>query len=239
MNEKNNSDFWSNNPFGEDVAVIHCKDESEWKELRTGYLCASEAACLLGIGFHDNIWLWKQKVGMGENPNFSEQSIALMNKGRKNEPLSREQWAIDTGHAVYDGTMKLVVNTNILDDKGNPFLACTLDAVGDCAEIGLYDIELKRGENIKMFSDRDNMPAKYRAQVLHQMLVTGLKHAVLVARIVWWDRNGRNVVERQYWIDADDPDTQWDMDKLLVAESRFWNRYVLPKVMPPRILPSI
>lgn len=233
-------EFWNQSkPFGNGKVVVSCNDEADWKKQRKKYLCASEAACVLGIGFQDNIWLWEQKTGRGSEPKFSEQALALMDRGKRNEALSREQWSIDTNHEVYDGTMKLIVNADILDANGNPFLACTLDAVGKC-DVGLYDIELKRGESIKVFSDPVNMPDKYRAQVLHQMIVTGLQHAVLVARVVWFESDcKRHVVEREYWLHADDPDTKYDMEQLLEAERKFWNKYVLTGVRPARLLPNI
>lgn len=223
-----------------DCRVMEFKREDEWKDARKSFICASEAACVLGIGFQDNIWLWEQKTGRGEEPKFSQQTLELMMKGKQNESRSRDQWEIDTGHKVWDGTMKLIVNNKILDEKGNPFLACTLDAVGEHNLGYLYDIELKRGESIKVFSDPVNMPDKYRAQVLHQMIVTGLQHAVLVARVVWFESDcKRHVVEREYWLHADDPDTKYDMDQLLEAERKFWNKYVLTCVRPARLLPNI
>ena len=233
-------EFWNQSkPFGDGKVILSCNDEADWKEQRKKYLCASEAACVLGIGFQDNIWVWEQKTGRGKEPKFSDQALALMDRGKRNEPLSREQWAIDTGIEVFDGTLKLIINTDILDANGNPFLACTLDAIGKRVDGVLYDIELKRGESIKVFADPVNMPDKYRAQVLHQMIVTGLQDAVLVARIVWWESDGRHVVERQYWLHASDPDTKYDMEQLVEAERKFWNKYVLTGVRPARLLPNI
>ena len=217
-----------------------CYDEYEWRKMRRKYLCASEAACVIGIGFKSNVQLWEQKT----NPDYEDTEppivMSVRQKGIDNEPLSKRQWEIDTGHKVWDGTHVLCVNESILDKNGKPFLACTLDAVGRDGLGNMYDIELKRSESIKLFSDSVNMPDKYRAQVLHQMLVTGLPRAVLLARIVWFDGDGkRHVVERDYWLDADDPNVGYDMEKLLEVETKFWNENVLEKVRPPRILPEL
>lgn len=219
-----------------------CGSEERWREERKKYLCASEAACVIGIGFKDNVQLWEQKTNPNYEPEPNTPSVeSLMAKGTANEPLSKRQWEIDTGHKVYDGTQVLCINQSILDKNGKPFLACTLDAVGcDTNTWQLYDIELKRSESMKMFSDPVNMPDKYRAQVLHQMLVTGLPRALLVARIVWVDTSGRrHVVERDYWLDADDPNVKYDMEKLLEVETKFWNENVLTGVRPSRILPAL
>lgn len=219
--------------------VIKCKDELEWKRLRKEYITASESACIIGIGFKSNVWVWEEKVGIkhAENPE-SEASLALMNRGSVNEPLSRQQWANETGHEVIDGTLQLITNNAILDKFGRPFLACTLDAVGIDKEDNPYIIELKYCENAFVY--RNGLPPKYRCQMIKQMIVTGLHKAVLVARIVWFDNAGtRHVSEHEYWLSDDDPDVKYDMENIIAIETSFWNKNVLDKIRPAKVLPEI
>ena len=232
------TEFWNSDPFGNGRLIYPYFDTKSWLEGRRKYLCASEASDVIGIGFNSNVTLWKAKTGRINQDEHSPQSLELMRKGSENEELSRKQWAIDTGHEVIDGGKILVVNSEILDARGKPFLACTLDSVGIKETGSMYDIELKRSESIKLFP-KDRMPDKYRAQVIHQMIVTGLREAALVARIVWFEAGIRNVVEREYWLSCDYPSVKYDMEKLLELETRFWNEYVLTGKEPPLILPTI
>lgn len=221
-------------------SIIECKNEHEWKSLRKGYLTASESACIIGIGFKSNVWVWEEKTGAihTEKSNESEASLALMNRGSVNEPLSRQQWENETGHQVIDGTLKLIVNNAILDKFGRPFLACTLDAVGIDKEDNPYIIELKYCENAFVY--RNGLPPKYRCQMIKQMIVTGLHRAVLVARIVWFDNSGtRHVSEHEYWLSDEDPDVKYDMENIIAIETLFWNRNVLDNIRPAKVLPEI
>jgi hypothetical protein len=68
------------------------------------------------------------------------------------------------------------------------------------------------------------------------MLVTGIKKAVLVARVVWFDSdNNRRVTEKEYKFNADDEDIKADMNGLLCAETAFWHNNVLSNVEPSMI----
>lgn len=209
----------------------------EWLNERMKYLCGSDSACVIGIGFKSNVELWEEKV-LGKVNKVTESQETLMKKGSENEPLSREQWAIDTGHRVLDGTNILFINTDILDKNGKPFMAATLDAIGE-DEKGIYDIELKRGERLSVY--KDGLPPKYRCQMIKQMIVTGIKRAVLSARIVWFENDTliRHVTEKTFVLNADEEDVKYDMERLIEAEKHFWNDFVLTKKRPPLLLPSI
>lgn len=222
----------------QNCSIYHCDTEDEWKKARKNYITASESACVLGIGFHDNVWLWEEKIGVKHADDFSSQTLNLLHKGKVNEPLSREQWANETGHTVFDGTLNLVVSDKHKDKLDHSFMAATLDAIGIDENGKPYVIELKYSESPKTF--RDGMPPKYRCQVLKQMIVTGLDRAVLIARIVWLDLDGhRHVTEKEFWLDANDPDVAYDMEQLVKAETHFWNDFVLEKKRPPLLLPSL
>ena len=219
--------------------IIHCITEQEWLNERKKYITASESACVLGIGFNDNIWLWEEKTNRAHKvDDFNDATLARMKKGQVNESLSRMQWANETGHTVIDGTRSLIVNQNIMDANGNPFMAATLDGIGIDNSGELYIIELKFSESTSMF--KNGLPPKYRCQVLKQMIVTGIRKAVLLARIVWFDMEGvRCVRELEFKFNADDSDIENDMKNMIEAERIFWNKYVLTGKRPPKLLPEI
>jgi predicted phage-related endonuclease len=236
---KNLSDYVCSNfisMFGDEFSVLKCKDEKEWLERRRQYICGSEAADIIGCGFKSNIDVYKDKTGSGIQMHFNPEMEKIMQKGSDSEIDILRLYGIDHDVEVISGTRCLCINNRILTStKQVPFIACTLDG------IALYDkeptiIEIKRSTSPNIYKDNINPPIKYRAQVLHQMLVTGIKKAVLVARVVWFDSdNNRRVTEKEYKFNADDDDVRNDMNGLLCAETAFWHNNVLLNVEPPMI----
>ena len=219
--------------------LLECESREAWLKARRNFICASESASLLGIGFSTNFQLWEDKTG--RKPLVVEDN-EQMRKGRENEALSRKQFALDHDVEVLDGTNILVVDGKHLDKNGKPFLAATFDAVGFWSDGEPFDIEFKRSESYRLFADPNNMPNKYRAQVVKQMLVGNLHRACLCARVVNmnpYDTRQRKVYEREYWLDDMDETVRFDQEKLLEVETRFWNENVLGDKMPDRILPTI
>lgn len=222
--------------FGTEFDVLKCHSEQEWLERRRQYICGSEAADIIGCGFKSNIDVYKDKTGRVTQINFTPEMEKIMQKGSESEIDILRLYGIDHDVEVISGTRCLCINNrNLTRAKRMPFMACTLDG------IALYDneptiIEIKRSASPNMYKDSVNPPLKYRAQVLHQMLVTGIKKAVLVARIVWFDSdNNRRVTEKEYKFNADDDDVKADMNGLLNAETAFWHNNVLSNVEPPMI----
>lgn len=215
-------------------------DRRKWLEERVSYLCASETASVIGCGFNDNVWLWKKKTGL--TPAVDDISdpevVRKMEAGSESESHIRELFAIDHDCTVTDGTGILIINQEHKGKDGKPFMACTLDAVCEDVTRSPFILEIKRSESPKLFGDTP--PMKYRAQVIKQMIVTGIRRACLVARIVWRDRGGFvHVNEKEYWFNADDIGVSNDMEQLIKVETDFWNDYVLERKEPPLILPSI
>lgn len=225
--------------FGDRCMILDCPTKEKWLELRRSFICASESACLLGLGFHTNFAIWRDKTGV--EPIVVEDN-EVMRKGRDNEALSREQFAIDHDCKVLDGTNKLVVDLEHEDKDGYPFMAATFDAIGIGADGNPFDIEFKRSESYKLFSNPDEMPDKYRAQVIKQMVVGGFNLACLHARVVNtspYDLRVKKIYERDYWLDASTDDVSYDMEKLVEVETKFWNEHVLTNIPPATVLPRL
>lgn len=228
--------------------VFQCNTEEAWKEMRKHFICASESACVLGIGYETNEWLWEQKTGHDTEKSFNKHSLELMEKGSKNEAFSRMQFALDHGCTIYDGTRKLVVNINKenLDENGNPFMAATYDAIAVHPEINdgkPFIVEFKRSESFKAFKDNINPPPHYRVQVIKQLLVGELEASVLSARVVMFGDADvpykRRVYEKEYWFSTKDEDVRFDIEQLRKCEKHFWNKYILTNKRPEVLLPEI
>ena len=225
--------------FGDRCMILDCPTKEKWLELRRNFICASESACLLGLGFHTNYEIWQDKTGV-EPIVVNENEV--MHKGTLNESLSREQFAIDHDCKVLDGTNKLVVDMEHLDKNGDPFMAATFDAIGIGADGNPFDIEFKRSESYKLFASPDAMPDKYRAQVVKQMIVGGFNLACLHARVVNTnphDARVKKIYERDYWLDASTDDVSYDMEQLVEVETKFWNEHVLTRDPPATVLPRL
>lgn len=221
----------------------HCvcfRSREDWLNARVGFICASETANLIGCGFNDNIWLWKKKTRRlpAYEPPKNQSTERLMELGSKSEQHIRETFALDHGVKVIDGSGILIINRNITDFKDDPFMACTLDGLGIDKDGDPFIVEIKRSENGRLFGDEP--PPKYRAQVLKQMLVTGLNKAVLVVRIVWYDHNTvRHVTEKEYWFYRCNEDVAYDIECIRKIETEFWNENVLKDIEPPLMLPTV
>lgn len=219
--------------------------EKEWLEARREYLCASDTPCVLGIGFRSNVDIYMDKTGAPEWVPTRAVESAMM-KGKQSEPRVRDQFAIDHGEykAVYDGTGIMLVNTSIKDKNGKPFMAATLDGFFVDSDDVPHILEIKRTESWRLFGE--TIPLAYRAQVLKQIIVTGARHATLVARIVKTTQDyksstgnflvNRRVEEIEYYIDAQDERAAYDMKCILAKEREFWNEYVIERKQPPLIL---
>ena len=212
-------------------SCIFCKlKENDWLERRRKHISASDAACVIGIGFKSNVELWEEKTGMPISQSHSPQIQKLMQKGTEAESHIRELYAIDHDiEEIYDGTLVLC------ESKSHPFMSCTLDAWFIDADGEACILEIKRSEHAKMFS-REEYPLKYRAQILHQMMVTGIHKAVLCPYVYWTDSDGYgHSYMNEYRIDSSDDKVKYDMEILLEKEKEFWD-YVERKERPPKII---
>lgn len=217
--------------------LVFCGSEEAWLRERQNYICASEAANLIGVGFRDNVSVWEDKIGIGKPIEQNE----LMEKGKKAEAHIRDLWAIDHEVEVYDGTHVVCVRTDMLDVNGNSFMSATLDGWFIDSDGEPCILEIKRSESPKVFL-KDECPQRYTAQIFHQMAVTGFKKACLVAHICWAENYSAKELlstRREYWFDGNDDTISRDINLLTDIEKKFWHKYVLTKTRPPKLLPAI
>lgn len=220
------------------------RSEEEWLMKRRSFLCASDTPSILGIGFRSNVAVWEDKCdpdAVKRRRPPSADAERRMRMGRLSEPHVRDQFGIDTNLPVFDGTNILVVNTSMLDSRGEPFMAATLDGFAALPNGDVMLLEIKRTESWSAFGA--NIPLGYRAQVLKQMIVTGAKSAVLAARCVRFNNvpdsplNLRNVQETDYCITLDEQ-AKYDMECIVKAERQFWENHVVARKKPDLFIPD-
>lgn len=213
--------------------------EEEWLKKRREFICASDTPCILGVGFRSNIAIWEDKCdpeAVKRRKPVGPHVERSMRLGKLSEISVRDQLSIDWERAVFDGTNILVVNTNILDKDGDPFLAATLDGfmIGDDGSPIL--VEIKRTESWKAFGATP--PVGYRAQVMKQMLVTGASKAMLVARTVMYENGRRSAKETEYFFDREYRQDLFDIQCIEKLEREFWNNNVLERRKPNLKIPE-
>ncbi len=129
-----------------------------WKEWRKDKIGASDAPCIMGVGFHTPYQLWEQKKGITE---FVE--TKPMRDGRFKEEEARQAFISEIG--VYVEPMVLV-------HPDYPWMIASLDGMSRDLLVGL---EIKcPGSEDHAKSLKGEVPEKYYPQLQHQMEVTGL-----------------------------------------------------------------
>jgi putative phage-type endonuclease len=129
-----------------------------WKEWRKEKIGASDAPCIMGVGFHTPYQLWEFKTGISE-PVVNQ----AMSRGTIMEEEARQAFIRETG---------IEVEPLVVVDPEYPLMIASLDGMsyeGDLiVEIKCPGIE----DHVKALSGE--IPEKYYPQLQHQMEVTGL-----------------------------------------------------------------
>jgi putative phage-type endonuclease len=211
-------------------------NHDEWLKWRNKGIGGSDCSAILGLNpYMTNIELWEDKA-LDKRKEFKGNQ-EILDRGHKVEPLVRELFAID--HPEY--TVEYKDNDHFVS-KVYDFIRGTVDGRLTEKSTGLKGIlEIKHAqiENRQQLEKWkiDSFPQNYYCQVLHYLYVTGLEFCVLKARIRRAFEDSVYIVEREYTIKKQDH--QESMDFLIGKEVEFWNKYVVPKKVPPLVLPAI
>jgi putative phage-type endonuclease len=131
----------------------------EWLSWRKTVITATDASILMG----NNPWetpyvCWQRKLGLIEDKKSNE----AMERGKKLEPLARTQFTRDFGIEM----VPMVVESTELS-----FLGASLDGI---SSLGNSLLEIKcGGSKLHDMAAKGEIPAYYRDQMQHQLLVTG------------------------------------------------------------------
>lgn len=202
-------------------------DRKAWLAGRAKGIGASEVAAVFGKSpWMTERELWERKVFPGE---AEPSGNADTERGSRSEEHIRELYGIEMGCRVYDGT------NIVLRSSKYPFMTASLDGFilekdGPCV------MEIKSVRTRGPGWGEDTIPNYYLLQVLAQLVVTGWKEAILVARFCrcpGWDK----AYERTYNIHASDYEDA--MDKLVKKVKNFWEGHVLTGKAPGVRVPSI
>ena len=205
----------------------------EWLKCRCGGIGGSDAGCVVGQNkYRTNQELWRQKVGIEVAKDISDKpSVAY---GKKAEEHIRALFALDYPQYCIDyHEYRMYCN-----DKHH-FIYATLD--GEIYESnvmrGILEIKTTTIQNHVQWNEWDGgIPNSYYVQVLHQLIATDLKFAILRAYIRYYKNSELNATVRDYRIDRSDVED--DINWLINKEVEFW-KHVQSKTEPPLIMPEI
>lgn len=184
---------------------------------RTKYIGASEAAGVIGLSrWTTPIQIWAEKTGQVLPKDLSDKEEVEL--GKELEDYVAKRFMRKTGKKVHR------VNETLYHPK-YPFLGANLDrrvvgenSVLECKTCTVWKYKEWEGEDI---------PQEYLIQVLHQMAVGGFDKGYIACLI----GNHKFV-----WKEID-RDEQMISD-MIKKEVRFWNTFVVPKVIPGQVMAS-
>jgi putative phage-type endonuclease len=174
----------------------------EWLEFRTRHIGSSDAPIIMGVSkFCTRDELISEKRGFKSNKPANDY---ILNKGHKMESKARHLFELELGSAIEPA---------VIESEQYPFLAASLDGLLENNVI--WEHKLVGKADFQTVKDGKCLD-KYYPQLQHQMLVTGLKSAILAVSI----ENEQKEYEYAY-INVPRSDEYIDL-KLLPALFLFW-----------------
>ncbi len=142
------------------MKIIEVEQSSpEWLAWRKTVITATEASIIMGTNPWDTPYTcWQRKLGLIGDKRVNE----AMEKGKRLEPDARAQFI---EHFGIDMKPAVVESTEF------EFLGASLDGISNCRK---YLLEIKCGNaELHAMAFDGEIPAYYRDQIQHQLLVTG------------------------------------------------------------------
>jgi len=181
---------------------------------RNNYIGGSDAAAVLGLSrFSTPLQVWALKTGQIQADDISDRIEVKL--GNKLEQTVAEFFMEETGK-------KVVRKNETLFHPKYPFLGANIDrrVVGENAVLECKTTTMFK---YREWSD-DLIPQEYLLQVLHYMAVGGFQKGYIACLI-----GNHKFVWKEIARDED------MINDLVSKEVRFWNTFVVPKVMPATV----
>lgn len=192
---------------------------SEWLKLRASGIGGSDAGAIMGLNKYAtplSVYFAKKDLAVQEGSKAAEWGNILEDPIRQK---AREELGIqiETVPGMFTNKEHDFMNANF---DGLVFVEGEKEIAGSVVS-GLGGHEIKTSRTGDGFTT-DEIPDSYYAQVQHYMAVTGLTFFVLTV-FIFDQYTGRHYVI---------PRNEEFIERLIEAESTFWNDFVLANVMP-------
>lgn len=184
----------------------------EWLHYRRQGIGGSDASTILGLNPYNSILrLWEDKTGRYP---VEEMENEYTHFGHVMEPVIRREFERRTGYRVRRSNF-------ILQSTEYPFMLADLDGTTRDNEGNVCVFEAKTASEYKRPVWEKGIPDEYMAQLQHYLLVTGYPKAYICAVV------GGN----SFYCHEIQRDEAY-MDRLLLAEKKFWDCVV--SGLPPK-----
>lgn len=192
---------------------------SEWLKLRASGIGGSDAGAIMGLNKYAtplSVYFAKKDLAVQEGSKAAEWGNILEDPIRQK---AREELGIqiETVPGMFTNKEHDFMNANF---DGLVFVEVEKEIAGSVVS-GLGGHEIKTSRTGDGFTT-DEIPDSYYVQVQHYMAVTGLTFFVLTV-FIFDQYTGRHYVI---------PRNEEFIERLIEAESTFWNDFVLANVMP-------
>lgn len=190
------------------------EDRMHWLEWRRAGIGSSDAAGIAGISpWSSPLSVWLDKVGLGTDSAPNE----AMRWGTLLEPLIISEFEDRTGYWISHRQSPLILDGTVM--------RATIDGLvspGGRQTPAAAVYEGKTAGDWGRAAWDEGVPDHYQLQVQHQMAITGMKAAWVVA-LIGGQRLTSFLIERD----------QEAIDMLFDLEDTFWRKYVLTQTPPP------
>lgn len=126
----------------------------EWLDVRKSYIGASDAPCVMGVGFKTPLQLWEQKVGLKED----EPENYAMRYGKAMEPIARKAYEKHTNN---------LVTPEVIFHPQHKFMMASLDGINFNGDV-ILEIKCTNEEDHNL-AKKGKIPEKYWPQLQHQL----------------------------------------------------------------------
>lgn len=193
-------------PFTRHRAKTHSEN---WHNLRHTVIGGSEAGAIMGAsGYASPLTIWAEKTGAYTPPDISDKPA--IRRGRFGEPMARKFFREDFGK-FDDRAMRITHYPFFMRSTANPFMGANIDGLIELEGMpGTGVVEIKTTETKytpiakSWFAGEIYEPHYW--QMLHYMIVTGLKWGMYILAIgdyIYWDVIEYNADRAAELIDAE------------------------------------
>lgn len=211
------------------------ENRDEWLNGRGITVGGSDASSIVGMNpYKTNVDLWEEKTGRKVPEDISDKPYVKY--GIEAEHLLRELFKLD-----FPQYKVMYEENNMFNNPKYPLAHYSADGwlIDENGKFGLLEIKtsniLQSQQKEKW---RDRIPDNYYIQLLHGMMVTEAKFAVLKAQLKSEFNGDIYLQTKHYYIDGMDPAVQLDIEYLKNAEMRFFEN-LKNDIRPDLLLPTI
>ena len=231
--------------------IMQFTKEQDWHDYHRNKIGGSMASAVLSMNpWKTNVQAWREITGLkgGKSPISNQEAVDY---GVKAEPLLRQLFQLDNinKYKVYDP----LSGYTVLYNDEYPYMIGTLD--GTLEAIADIDFELDNGTKIHIEKGekgvleiktanllsvsskekwKEQIPNNYYIQVLHYLIVTGYKFAILHAQLKYQDGDDSWTTRKSYFIDR--ASNEESIKVLMEREKEFYEKYIKTGIEPPLVM---